>query len=121
MGSTRKIGKGHQSGDQALREDWRTDPLEHTPPVHGSGNFLKDRGYPNPEQTRIKFDLLTQIRAIVESRRLRQTDIADRVARHAPEVDLSRPDISRILRRNVNGYPAIRLSAILAALRNSDV
>jgi hypothetical protein len=27
--------------------------LENTPPVRGSGNFLKDRGYSDPTETRI--------------------------------------------------------------------
>jgi hypothetical protein len=33
---------------KARDKDWRKDPLENTPPVSGSGNFLKDRGYSNP-------------------------------------------------------------------------
>ena len=48
-------------------KDWRNDPLENTLPVRGSGNFLKDRGYSDPTETRIKFDLVSLIRAIVES------------------------------------------------------
>lgn len=39
-------------------QDWKNDPLENTPPVRGSGNFLKDRGYSDPTETRIKFDLV---------------------------------------------------------------
>lgn len=30
---------------KAHNKNWRSDPLENTPPVRGSGNFLKDRGY----------------------------------------------------------------------------
>ena len=52
---------------KAEREkDWKNDPLENTPPVRGSDNFLKDRGYSDPTETRIKFDLVTLIRTIVE-------------------------------------------------------
>lgn len=31
-----------------------TDPLEKTPPVWGSGEFLRDRGYPNPLEAKEK-------------------------------------------------------------------
>ena len=49
-------------------KEWKNDPLENTPPVRGSGNFLKDRGYADPTETRIKFDLVTLIRTMQTSR-----------------------------------------------------
>lgn len=104
---------------KAHDEDWRNDPLENTPPVRGSGNFLKDRGYPDPTETRIKFDLVSLIRAIVESKKLRQVDVVTMVGRYAPGAGVSQPDISRILRGNVNGYSESRLIVILAALGNN--
>ena len=100
-------------------KDWKNDPLENTPPVRGSGNFLKDRGHTDPTETRIKFDLVTLIRAIVESKKLRQVDVVALVSRYAPGAGVSQPDISRILRGNVSGYSESRLIVILAALGNN--
>ena len=100
-------------------KDWKNDPLENTPPVRGSGNFLKDRGYADPTETRIKFDLVTLIRTIVEAKKLRQVDVVALVGRYAPGAGVSQPDISRILRGNVNGYSESRLIVILAALGNN--
>ena len=97
----------------------RRDPLENTPPVRGSGNFLKDRGYPNSTETRIKFDLVNLIQTIVEAKGLRQTDVVARVNRYDPRSRISQPDVSRILRGNVKGYSESRLIVILAALGNN--
>jgi predicted XRE-type DNA-binding protein len=103
----------------ARDKDWKKDPLENTPPVRGSGNFLKDRGYSDPTETRIKFDLVSVMRAIVEAKNLRQIDVVALVGRYAPWTGISQPDISRILRGNVNGYSETRLIVILAALGNN--
>lgn len=105
--------KGKQKDDEL---DWKTDPLENTAPARGSGSFLKDRGYADPTQTRVKFDLASRIRAIVESRKLRPIDVVGLVARYAHATGISRPDISRILRGNVSGYSESRLIVILAAV-----
>jgi predicted XRE-type DNA-binding protein len=104
---------------KARDQDWKNDPLENTPPVRRSGNFLKDRGYPDPTETRIKFDLCSLIRTVVESKGLRQVDVATMVGRYAPGAGVSQPDISRLLRGNVNGYSESRLIVILAALGNN--
>jgi predicted XRE-type DNA-binding protein len=104
---------------KAHDQDWKNDPLENTPPVRGSGNFLKDSGYTDPTETRIKFDLVNLIRVIVESKKLRQVDVVTLVGRYAPGAGISQPDISRILRGNVNGYSESRLIVILAALGNN--
>jgi predicted XRE-type DNA-binding protein len=98
---------------------WKKDPLGNTPPVRGSGNFLKDRGYPDPTETRIKFDLVSVIRDIVEARSLRQVEIVAQVNKYDPRAGISQPDISRILRGNVKGYSESRLMVILAALGNN--
>ena len=100
-------------------KDWKNDPLENTLQVRGSGNFLKDRGYSDPTETRIKFDLVNLIRVIVESKKLRQIDVVALVGRYAPGAGISQPDISRILRGNVIGYSESRLIVILAALGNN--
>jgi predicted XRE-type DNA-binding protein len=104
---------------KVLDNDWRRDPLENTPPFRASGNFLKDRGYSDPTEARIKFDLVNIIRAVVEAKRLRQIDVVSHVSRYAPAAGISQPDISRILRGNVNGYSESRLIVILAALCNN--
>src|ERR1700722_10767017 len=83
-------------------KDWKSDPLENTPPVRGSGNFLKDRGYSDPTETRIKFDLVNLIRVIIESKKLRQIDVVALVGRYAPGAGMSKPDLSRILGNNVS-------------------
>jgi len=100
-------------------KDWKNDPLENTPPVRGTGNFLKDRGYADPTETRIKFDLVTLIRTMVEAKKLRQVDVVALVGRYSSSAGVSQPDISRILRGNVNGYSESRLIVILAALGNN--
>jgi len=100
------------------RKDWRNDPLEHTPPVRGSGSFLKDRGYPEPTQTKIKFELVSLIRAAVETKKIRQVDVVTMVNKHFRDSTLSQPDVSRILNGNVKGYSESRLMEILAALGN---
>jgi hypothetical protein len=69
---------------RAPDKGWRKDPLENTPPVRGSGNFLKDRGYSNPAETRIQFDLMSIIRAVVEAKNLRQIDVASKVLAEVP-------------------------------------
>lgn len=106
-------------GSKPRREkDWRKDPLEDTPPVRGSGNFLKDRGYIDPAEARIKFDLVNVIRGMVEAGRLRQVDVVSRLRAYAPETGIGQPDISRILRGNVRGYSESRLMVVIAALGN---
>lgn len=102
----------------AVEENWRDDPLENTPPVRGSGEFLKDRGYPNPTETRIKFDLVNVLRELTEANGFTQADIVERIARFDPNAGVSQPDVSRILRGNVKGYSEARLLMILAALGN---
>ena len=59
------------------------------------------------------------MRAVVEAKNLRQIDVVSLVGRYAPGAGISQPDISRILRGNVNGYSESRLIVILAALGNN--
>jgi predicted XRE-type DNA-binding protein len=99
--------------------DWRSDPLENTPPVRGSGEFLKDRGYPDPVETRIKFELVERIRSTVETKGLRQVDVAKLVSGaggYGEENSFTQPDVSRILNGNVKGYSVTRLLSILMVL-----
>lgn len=98
--------------------NWRDDPLEHTPPVRRNEGFLRSRGYPNPTLTRLKFELVDEIRHAVERKNLRQGDLASYINRFDIGGSLSQPDISRILNGNVERYSAERLMLVLAALDN---
>jgi predicted XRE-type DNA-binding protein len=98
--------------------NWRDDPLENTPPVRANGDFLKTRGYPDPAETKIKFGLVSAIRHAVEQKKLRQVDVANMVNDFDRDAGMSQPDVSRILRGNVNGFSESRLMTILAALGN---
>lgn len=101
-------------------ENWKDDPLENTPPVLGSGQFLKDRGYPDPTQAKIKFGLVGLIRSAVEAAKLSQTEVANIVNSYDANVSLRQPDVSRILNGQVKGFSEARLMTVLAAL-NYDV
>jgi predicted XRE-type DNA-binding protein len=108
-----------EEGESAMSgANWKDDPLENTPPVRGSGDFLKDRGYADPVETRIKFDLANAIREAVEARKLRQVDVVSLVNDYDRAAGISQPDVSRILRGNVKGYSETRLMTIIAALGN---
>ena len=100
-------------------KNWRDDPLENTPPVRGSGEFLKDRGYSDPTQTKLKFDLVNLIRNAAEAKHLKQAQVVAIVNKYDRNATLSQPDVSRILRGNVKGYSESRLMSILAALGNN--
>lgn len=99
-------------------KSWRDDPLENTPPVRGSGEFLKDRGYPDPTATKIKFGLVNAIRRSVERLDLRQIDVVRIVSEYDRTATITQPDVSRILKGNVKGFSESRLMVILAALGN---
>src|SRR4051794_39082973 len=99
-------------------KNWKDDSLENTPPVRGSGDFLKDHGYPDSVETRIKFGLVDAIRETVEAKKPRQVDIVKTVNDYVRAIGISQPDVSRILRGNVKGYSESRLMTILAALGN---
>ena len=101
-----------------MDEDWKDDPLEHTAPVRGSDDFLKDRGYKSPIEARIKFDLASAIRDTVEGAKLHPLEILKLVNEYDGAVDIRQPDVTRILRGNVKGYSVVCLMTVLAALGN---
>jgi predicted XRE-type DNA-binding protein len=82
---------------------------ERSGPVHGSGDFLKDMGYEDPEEMRVKFALANTIALAIEDRDLTQADAA-RV------VGLAQPDVSRIVNGIVKDYSVFRLMRVLTAL-----
>jgi len=105
-------------GKKTPGKDLRGAPPKNTVPVRASGNLLDDRGYSSRTETRLRFDLAGLIRAVIESRALRQIDVASLVAHYAPGAGISQGDVSRIVRGNLDGYSVLRLIVILAALGN---
>lgn len=75
----------------------------------GSGNYLKDRGYTDPAEIRIKFLLSNEIALAIEDKALSQKDAADLTG-------LKQPDISRISNGNVGDYSVWRLMRTLSLL-----
>jgi predicted XRE-type DNA-binding protein len=92
-----------------MGENWGNDPRERTAPVVGSGNFLADRGYRDPEEARAKFQLANQIALLVEDHNLRQADVCAMTG-------LKQPDVSKILNGNVSGFSVWRLLQVLKGL-----
>ncbi|NKM92319.1 helix-turn-helix domain-containing protein [Rhizobium leguminosarum] len=77
--------------------------------VVGSGNYLKDRGYADPAETRAKFFMANQIAVAVEELGLSQAAAAELTG-------LKQPDVSRIVNGNVKEYSVWRLMMALKAL-----
>jgi predicted XRE-type DNA-binding protein len=77
--------------------------------VVSSGNYLKDRGYADPAETRAKLFLANQIAVAVEEMGLSQAAAAEMTG-------LKQPDVSRIVNGNVKEYSVWRLMTTLKAL-----
>lgn len=82
---------------------------ENSGPVMGSGNFLADRGYADPEEARIKFLLANRVALLLENRGLTQ-------AKAAEMAGLAQVDVSRIVNGLVKDYSVFRLMRVLMAL-----
>ncbi len=82
---------------------------ESTGPVHGSGDFLKDMGYEDPEEMRVKFALANNIALAIEDRGLKQADAAKITG-------LAQSDVSRIVNGIVKDYSVFRLMRVLTSL-----
>lgn len=82
---------------------------ENSGPVRGSGDFLKDMGYEDPEEMRVKFALANTIALAIEDRELTQADAAKITG-------LAQPDVSRIVNGIVREYSVFRLMRVLTAL-----
>ncbi|CAN7548230.1 XRE family transcriptional regulator [Pararhizobium sp. LjRoot235] len=85
-----------------------TDPATGTAKL-GSGNYLKDRGYADPAEMRIKFLLSNEIALSIEDKALSQKAPAELTG-------LKQPDISRIANGNVGDYSVWRLMRTLSLL-----
>ena len=92
-----------------MNERWQDNPLEHTAPVVGSGNFLADRDYADPAETQVKFRLANQIALLMEDHALRQADVCKLTG-------LKQPDVSTIVTGNVAGFSVWRLLQALKSL-----
>ncbi len=77
--------------------------------VVGSGDYLRDRGYVDPAETRAKFFIANQIAVAIEEKGLSQ-------ATAAVITGLKQPDVSRIVNGNVKEYSVWRLMTTLKAL-----
>jgi len=77
--------------------------------VVGSGDYLKDRGYANPVEARVKFFMANQIALTAETRKLSQAAVG-------AITGLKQPDVSRIINGNVKDYSVWRLVATLKEL-----
>ncbi len=92
-----------------MNERWQDNPLEDTPAVVGSGDFLADRGYADPDEARVKFQLANQIALLMEDHKLRQADVCRLTG-------LKQPDVSKIVNGNVSGFSVWRLLQALKGL-----
>ncbi len=75
----------------------------------GSGNVFADLGLPDADTHLLKADLVRRIDGIIRQRRLTQ-------AKAAELLDLSQPDVSRLLRGNFRDYSMERLLRLPTAL-----
>jgi predicted XRE-type DNA-binding protein len=78
-------------------------------PIVGSGDFLSDRGYLDPDEMRVKFALANEIALIIEERGLKQTEAAQ-------AAELSQSDVSRIVNGIVKDYSVYRLMRVVTRL-----
>lgn len=82
---------------------------ENSGPVRGGGDLLKDMGYADPEEMRVKFALANMMALEIEDRNLKQAEVAKAAG-------LSQSDVSRIANGVVKEYSEFRLMRVLTAL-----
>jgi predicted XRE-type DNA-binding protein len=76
-----------------------------------SGNVFADIGVPNADEHFVKAEIVLDIAARIKAKKLTQ-------AQAAKIMDLSQPDVSKLLRGNFSGYTLDRLFSFLRALGN---
>jgi predicted XRE-type DNA-binding protein len=74
-----------------------------------SGNVFADLGLPDPEERLMKAQISRQITAILQQRRLTQTQAAD-------VMGVSQPKVSAILNGRLSGFSVERLIVLLLRL-----
>lgn len=82
---------------------------ERSGPVRGSGDFLKDMGYEDPDEMRVKFALANNIALTIDDRDLTQVEAARLTG-------LAQSDVSRIKNGIVKDYSVYRLMNALTSL-----
>lgn len=79
-------------------------------PVHrGSGNVFADLGFADPEDMRLRADLVQQLREVFERRGLTQTAAAELLG-------IRQPDLSALLRGRLTKYSLQRLLKFMTIL-----
>lgn len=96
--------------------DAPSDPMEATPPVHGSGEFLKDRGYPNPVEAKRKFALAAETRAVAEQQGFTAESIVAALDAVGLDNVLSVEDVQAILRGQVSNYSVFHIILVRSAM-----
>ena len=82
---------------------------EKIPIKRGSGNVFADLGRPDADTHLLKAELVSRIDQIIRRRKLTQ-------AKAAALLDISQPDVSRLLRGNFQEFSLERLFRLLQAL-----
>lgn len=79
-------------------------------PVHrGSDNIFADLGFADPEDMRLRADLVQQLRDVIARRGLTQTAAAERLG-------VRQPDLSALLRGRLTKYSLQRLLKFMTIL-----
>jgi|UPI00069FAD6C predicted XRE-type DNA-binding protein/phage-related protein len=99
----------HRTGSVPDRGEIEVVDEENSGPIRGSGNFLLDRGYAEPDEMRIKFLLANEIALAIEGRGLTEQ-------RAAELTGLDEPALSRIARGQVTDCSLFLLMRPLASL-----
>jgi hypothetical protein len=97
-------------------KNWKDDPFERSQPVRARMSFLDERGYPDPRETRIQFELVSLIRECAEAKKLSPEGILRVLRNNDQSLEAESEDISRILRGNVASYSLSFLMMVLAGL-----
>ena len=77
--------------------------------TRGSGNVFADLGFENPEEEKLKAQLVREIRDILKSRRLTQTKAGDLLG-------LKQPDVSAIVNGQTERFSIDRLLRCIRSL-----
>jgi len=79
--------------------------------TRGSGNVFADIGIAEPEEARLKAQLILALKNQIDERKLTQTEVASKVG-------IAQPDLSKLLRGRTSGFSLERLLDVLRALGN---
>lgn len=103
--------RGEFDADEARQRVLARAGLTTGCPVIGSGNFLADRGYANPDEARAKFRLANEIALLIDDLGLTSTE-AGELAGVTPA------DIEKIEAGRISGFSMEVLNAITGKLKH---